>query len=60
MGKKRGNSRGIILKINLKKAYDRISWNFLEKVLINFNFSNNIIKLILSCVTKGETNILSE
>lgn len=38
----------MIFKINLEKAYDRISWEFLEKVLRSFNLNENWINLIMS------------
>lgn len=56
--KKRGKIGGMSFKIDLEKAYDKISWEFLEKTLINFNFDRKWISLIMSCVTKGETAIL--
>lgn len=54
----KGKFGGIIWKIDLEKAYERIEWNFLEKVLFNFNFNENLIKLIMACVTKGSTSII--
>lgn len=48
----------MIFKIDLEKAYDKISWEFLEKTLINFNFDRKWISIIMSYVTKGETVIL--
>lgn len=55
---KKGKKGGLVLKIDLEKAYDWIDWDFLEKVLYSFNFEEKCIKLILSCVTKGESNVL--
>lgn len=55
---KKGKKGGFVLKIDIEKAYDRIEWAFLKKVLISFNFDPKCISLIFSCVTKGETNIL--
>lgn len=56
--KSKGKIGGMVLKIDLEKAYDRISWNFLKKVLHNFNFSEKTINLIMSCMNNGETTIL--
>ena len=49
---------GLVFKIDLEKAYDKISWNFLKNVLVNFNFNKNWINLIMSCVARGQTSIL--
>lgn len=54
---KKGKSGGMVLKIDLEKAYDRVNWSLLVKVLQNFNFSTNFIKLIMSCVAQGKTSI---
>lgn len=46
------------MKIDLEKAYDMMDWNFIEKVLWEFNFSDKWVKLIMICVTLGESSIL--
>lgn len=48
----------VIFKIELEKAYDRVSWAFLEKTLLHFNFDDNWVKLVMSCVMQRETSIL--
>lgn len=55
---KKGKLGGIILKIDLEKAYDRIDWNFLTKVLANFNLNEGWIKFIMNCVSQVETSIM--
>ncbi|XP_050238227.1 uncharacterized protein LOC126687715 [Mercurialis annua] len=39
-----------LLKIDLKKAYDSISWDFIEEILISLNFPDKFIALIMSCI----------
>ncbi|XP_019183645.1 PREDICTED: uncharacterized protein LOC109178466 [Ipomoea nil] len=39
------------LKLDMSKAYDRMEWNFLEKMLTVMGFSEKWIKLIMLCVT---------
>lgn len=31
------------IKLDMQKAYDRVSWKFLQVVLRNFGFSKNFI-----------------
>lgn len=46
-------SRGgnIVIKMDLTKAYDRIEWAFLFKVMKDFGFCNNFICMIQRCIT---------
>ena len=39
------------LKIDMKKAYDGVSWNFLRAVLIAMNFNQQWINWLMECVT---------
>lgn len=48
----------MIFKIDLEKAYDKISWDFLKDTLIYFNFDSTWIKLIMNCVSNASTAIL--
>ena len=38
-------------KLDLAKAYDRVDWNFLERMLQAYGFAPTWIKWIMSCVT---------
>ncbi|KAG8383563.1 hypothetical protein BUALT_Bualt04G0026600 [Buddleja alternifolia] len=52
---KKGN---IVIKIDLEKAYDKVSWDFLEQTLYVFNFPRQLINLIMHCVTSSSPQIL--
>lgn len=52
------NNGFMLIKVDMKKAYDRIEWSFVGKVLEAWGFSNKARKLILSCLTSVEFNIL--
>jgi hypothetical protein len=38
-------------KLDLSKAYDRVDWNYLEKVLVRLGFHSVWVRWIMSCVT---------
>lgn len=54
----KSKTEGMIWKIDFDKAYDRISWDFLLDTLRYFNFNEELIALIMSCVTTVEASIL--
>ncbi|XP_028117591.1 uncharacterized protein LOC114315213 [Camellia sinensis] len=53
-----GKVGGMILKIDLEKAYDNISWAFLEQTLEESCFNKKLIDLIMCCVTTVNMAIL--
>ncbi|XP_057419022.1 uncharacterized protein LOC130713254 [Lotus japonicus] len=57
MNKKR-RSRNVIFKLDLEKAYDQVSWQFLEKTLVEFGFPSSIVALIMYCVTSSSISLL--
>ncbi|KAK9986163.1 hypothetical protein SO802_031114 [Lithocarpus litseifolius] len=42
---KKGKVGFMAIKMDLEKAYDRLEWNFIHKVLQAFHFPHNLIKL---------------
>lgn len=40
----------IILKVDMKKAYDRMEWSFINRALKAWGFSEEIRRLIIRCV----------
>lgn len=48
----------MILKIDLHKAFDCVSWDFLREVLSHFNFPPILINLILFCVSSCSLSVL--
>lgn len=57
MKKKKGKIGCLALKIDMEKAYDRLEWNFLEKVL-HFRFPSIRIQWVMQCVSTTSFSIL--
>jgi hypothetical protein len=55
---KHKNSPALILKLDLKKSFDCIDWNFLRLILIQFGFRQNTLNWIMSCVTSATFAVL--
>ncbi|XP_028056650.1 uncharacterized protein LOC114260679 [Camellia sinensis] len=55
---KKGNEGGMIFKIDLEKAYDKLSWDFIRDTLVEFNMNDNWINLIMSYVSNCKSTIL--
>ncbi|KAL0367264.1 UNVERIFIED_CONTAM: putative mitochondrial protein [Sesamum radiatum] len=49
--KKRGKVGLASLKLDMSKAYDRIEWKFLERVLDRLGFHQSFVSLIMCCVS---------
>lgn len=46
------------LKIDLSKAFDSLECIFIRDILTWFNFTENLTKLIMSCITKSSISVL--
>jgi hypothetical protein len=50
--------KSLLLKLDLKKAYDCVSWDFLRLILVQNSFSVYSISWIMSCVTSASFMVL--
>ena len=58
MGRAKGRNGYMAIKIDLEKAYDKLEWGFIKEILIRFNFPENLIELILNCISSVSTSLL--
>lgn len=47
------------VKLDLEKAYDRLKWSFIHRVLQAFHFPPKLSRIIMGCVTSTSTSILA-
>ncbi|TXG66289.1 hypothetical protein EZV62_007564 [Acer yangbiense] len=57
MRKKKGRSRQMAIKIDLEKAYDKISWSFLHSVLLEIHRENKTVALRYSERSKAHPQL---
>lgn len=46
------------VKLDFKKAYDRMEWSFLDKVLRAYGFSDKVVHLLMQCVCSVQFTML--
>ena len=49
---------GMMMKLDLEKAYDRVNWDFLMETLELFGFPNESLRLIKSCISTSTIAVL--
>ena len=50
--------QGVVLKIDLSKAYDRVNWLYIRLLLTHLGFHINIIRWVMCCITMVSFAIL--
>lgn len=57
--KSKATNGGLMLKLDLERAYDKVDWDFLNQTFQMFNFPQTIIKLINTCINSVRVIVLS-
>lgn len=55
---RRGNNHLAALKLDRNKAYDRVNWIFLLKVLQPYGFPNHWLQMIRECISTANYRLL--
>ncbi|XP_031115795.1 uncharacterized protein LOC116019654 [Ipomoea triloba] len=58
MRKCKGKKGYILVKIDLEKAYDRLSWDFIQDTLQEVKFNPDWIRNIMTCISTARFSIL--
>ncbi|KAL0433799.1 UNVERIFIED_CONTAM: hypothetical protein Slati_2714200 [Sesamum latifolium] len=54
----RGKDGYFALKLDMSKAYDRVEWNFLRKVLLRIGIHESFVKIIMNLVTSVSYSLM--
>ena len=49
---------GMMIKLDIAKAYDKLNWKFMEKMLEAYGFSQGWVEWVMGLVTTPFFNIL--
>jgi hypothetical protein len=52
------HSRGVVLEIDLSKAYDRVEWTYIRLLLTHLGFEVLVINWMMACITSISFAIL--
>ncbi|KAH9735402.1 putative ribonuclease H protein [Citrus sinensis] len=60
MRRKTGNRGQMAIKVDLEKAYDRLSWDFIQDTLLETGLPTDFVHITMNCITTARMNVLWE
>ena len=55
---KKNTKKGLILKLDFEKAYNKLNWNFLISIMNKLGFFENWVTWITECILTASLSIL--
>lgn len=52
------HTKGFCLKVDLSKAFDRMDWDYLERIMPLYGFPSKLIMWIMGCVRSAEFSVV--
>eukprot|EP00253_Pinus_taeda_P012133 PITA_12133 len=53
------NRVGMIMQLDIAKAYDKVNWMYIKKLLATFGFDHNSVRWVMALVTTSSFSILA-
>lgn len=53
-----GSTRGMIIKIDREKAYDRLEWHFIKDTLVDVDLPQRLVNIVMECVMSTSFHLL--
>lgn len=60
MRRKTGRRGQMTIKVDVEKAYDKVTWSFIHDTLLEAIIPFDLVQLIIDCITQVQMNVLWE